>query len=793
MVYLLNYLLTFFRTPVISVDFDIEEKYPYHIHPKMTNTKNNNTFLSKLQTLKSFIDGMGIKSSDDVLSDVLKKSGHNVELALERILAGNGSISNDGAPTHNSSLATSTKKRASSSTKNATASSKKRSSTGSSSFSLSTSSKMPKSRHSFGGAPSLKDNTLYTVQQQPTNRLLLCKRWSIASSRSTRGRVSYGEMLDFSQNWNNNHETKGNKLINPLVRFRSKSGYVEGTLNRYLCSILVPLLHLSATSHDNNNDQFIPIVSIEGETLMEDRSIVIGSEVPLTLKVYINDPISFFELFSSGRDGIEKSNAASSAKLFFQNSAKKKSRLPSYQGKKAKSSFSDEQLAEAAFHLLQWADKGEELPFKTKKETKEEKLKEDTTTLDLEVAESNSTNSDGDYEDTTSLVSEQVDELNQLVVIDEQGGKLRTLLELSDPSGFKKDIVLRPYQRQALHWMCRREGVRIKGEMDNNSLEEETGELDLLAELASCSTNDNSDPSIQDKAVSCDCGAVVVSNELLESGEIVPVAEYGQKERKEGKTNNYHHHPLWKRRFLATDNLTSVYSFYVNELLGIASTSPPHPPKQCNGGILADAMGLGKTIMLLALVLKTKESISSTKKRPSDSSLKPERASKKAASSGADEEEFDDLSSDIESDNDDDESYTDDDHNIQMLKRNNSGTTLVIAPLSLVSQWEEELATKTELSHLMYYENKKATGCDVFSSCDVVVTTYGTVQSEYACWTRSAMKQPGQSHPLLAFDWKRIILDEAHGIKNPSTIVSKACCMLKAESRWCVTGTPIQK
>lgn len=753
-----------------------------------------NTFLSKLQTLKSFIDGMGIKASDDVLSDVLKKSGHNVEMALERILTGNGSISNEGAPTHNNSLATSTKKRASSSTGNATASSKKRSSTGSSSSSLSTSSKMPKSRHSFGGAPSLKDNT-HTVQQQPTNRLLLCKRWTIASSRSTRGRVSYGEMLDFSQNWNNNHETKGSKLINPLVRFRSNSGYVEGTLNRYLCSILVPLLHLPATNHNVNSDQFIPLISIEGETLMEDRLLVIGSEIPLTLKVYINDPISFFDLFSSGRDGVEKSNAASSSKLFFQ-SAKKKSKMPSYQGKKAKSSFSDEQLAEAAFHLLQWADKGEELPFKRKEETKEEKLKEDTTTLDLEVAESNSTleDGDGDYEGATSLVSEQVDELNQLVVSDEQVGKLK-IPELSEPSGFKKDIKLHAYQRQALHWMCRREGVNIKGEMDINSLEKETGELDLLAELASCSTSDNGDPSIQDgKVVSCDCGPVVISDELLESGEIVPVAEYGcQKERKDCKTNNYHHHPLWKRRFLATSDLTSVYSFYVNELLGIASASPPHPPKQCNGGILADAMGLGKTIMLLALVLKTKESFSSTKKRPSDFSLKPVRASKRAASSGADEEEAVDLSSDIESDDDDDESYTDDDHNVHMLKRNNSGTTLVIAPLSLASQWEEELATKTDLSHLMYYENKKATGCDVFSSCDVVVTTFGTVQSEYASWTRSAMKQPGQSHPLLAFDWKRIILDEAHGIKNPSTIVSKACCMLKAESRWCVTGTPIQK
>ena len=50
-------------------------------------------------------------------------------------------------------------------------------------------------------------------------------------------------------------------------------------------------------------------------------------------------------------------------------------------------------------------------------------------------------------------------------------------------------------------------------------------------------------------------------------------------------------------------------------------------------------------------------------------------------------------------------------------------------------------------------------------------------------------KKPGANQPLLSFNWKRIILDEAHGIKNPTTIVSKACCLLRADIRWCVTGS----
>mmetsp|Transcript_37159 Transcript_37159/g.89637 ORF Transcript_37159/g.89637 Transcript_37159/m.89637 type:complete len:99 (+) Transcript_37159:82-378(+) len=40
------------------------------------------------------------------------------------------------------------------------------------------------------------------------------------------------------------------------------------------------------------------------------------------------------------------------------------SRMPLYQGKKAESSFLEGGLTEAAFHLLKWAGRGEELPFR---------------------------------------------------------------------------------------------------------------------------------------------------------------------------------------------------------------------------------------------------------------------------------------------------------------------------------------------------------------------------------------------------------------------------------------------
>jgi DNA repair protein RAD16 len=72
---------------------------------------------------------------------------------------------------------------------------------------------------------------------------------------------------------------------------------------------------------------------------------------------------------------------------------------------------------------------------------------------------------------------------------------------------------------------------------------------------------------------------------------------------------------------------------------------------------------------------------------------------------------------------------------------------------------------------------------------------YGTLQSS---WTKESKgtKKGGQviSEKSLAHkvEWHRIILDEAHNIKDRTTNVAKACFNLKGQYKWCLSGTPLQ-
>ena len=57
---------------------------------------------------------------------------------------------------------------------------------------------------------------------------------------------------------------------------------------------------------------------------------------------------------------------------------------------------------------------------------------------------------------------------------------------------------------------------------------------------------------------------------------------------------------------------------------------------------------------------------------------------------------------------------------------------------------------------------------------DFVVTSYAVVRSEH--------RSPGKS-ALFGLRWWRVVLDEAHAIKNSDAAVTKACYELRAAHR----------
>jgi len=44
---------------------------------------------------------------------------------------------------------------------------------------------------------------------------------------------------------------------------------------------------------------------------------------------------------------------------------------------------------------------------------------------------------------------------------------------------------------------------------------------------------------------------------------------------------------------------------------------------------------------------------------------------------------------------------------------------------------------------------------------------------------------------LFQVKWERVILDEAHIIRNPKTQLAQGAFQLEAKFRWCLTGTPL--
>lgn len=133
--------------------------------------------------------------------------------------------------------------------------------------------------------------------------------------------------------------------------------------------------------------------------------------------------------------------------------------------------------------------------------------------------------------------------------------------------------------------------------------------------------------------------------------------------------------------------------------------------------------------------------------------------------------------------------------------------TLIVAPTSLLSQWESELIRSSTAGTMKVFVWHGTNRLDLAALLDhddengpivIVITSYGTLASEHSKSTKAAVFQGmandrRRSCKLISpiVEWLRVVLDEAHMCKSRTSKTAKAVYDLRARRRWCVTGTPI--
>jgi len=141
--------------------------------------------------------------------------------------------------------------------------------------------------------------------------------------------------------------------------------------------------------------------------------------------------------------------------------------------------------------------------------------------------------------------------------------------------------------------------------------------------------------------------------------------------------------------------------------------------------------------------------------------------------------------------------------------------TLVVCPVTVVSQWADEVlqfSVPGALKVLCHYGSDRVAHADDLAPYHVVVTSFETLVSEALTlgirpnktatgdadqlpYVKGHVTRRTKAHAqpvLFGVHWGRVVLDEAHAIKNHATEVAQATFCLSATHRWCLTGTPIQ-
>jgi len=202
---------------------------------------------------------------------------------------------------------------------------------------------------------------------------------------------------------------------------------------------------------------------------------------------------------------------------------------------------------------------------------------------------------------------------------------------------------------------------------------------------------------------------------------------------------------------------------YVSSTLGVITRNTDSVSNvHVRGGILAEEMGLGKTVELIALMCLHKRS------EPS--------------------------------------SVVFDDHT--QIEVTTSGATLIITPPHILQQWMNEIEMHAPHLRVLHYKGMSSINSELSEqeivetllNYDVVLTTYNILSREIH-WAatapdrnlRHAKTYERRRSPLVLTSWWRVCLDEAQMIESGVSQAALVAGLIPRVNAWSVTGTPIKK
>ena len=120
---------------------------------------------------------------------------------------------------------------------------------------------------------------------------------------------------------------------------------------------------------------------------------------------------------------------------------------------------------------------------------------------------------------------------------------------------------------------------------------------------------------------------------------------------------------------------------------------------------------------------------------------------------------------------------------LTLLAHEKSSTpTLLVAPMSVVGNWQREAAKFTPALRVLVHHGPTRLRDEeldrAIAEHDLIVTTYALMAKDRA--------------QLAEQTWRRVVLDEAQHIKNSGTVQAKAALAIPADHKLALTGTPVE-